>query len=184
MGWRSLLVAVRAWWGKLFRRGGAPGPRTRTPAGRCGRVPHRRPRRNRTERWLGRCRAVRRCDPLRPQPDAAYRDIRRILASGGRVALTCWEPVKPGDERLPERLRHVDVRAGLTAGGFGNIEVGDRPGWPARERAMREEAAALDPGDDPALRSFSRRGRTFPRDLRPAPPGHGSRDRTLVHCRC
>ena len=93
-----------------------------------------------------------------PQPDAAYREIRRILASGGRVALTCWEPVKPGDERLPERLRHVDVRAGLTTGGFGNIEVGDRPGWQARERAMWEEAAALDPGDDPALRSFHDEG--------------------------
>jgi predicted ester cyclase/SAM-dependent methyltransferase len=93
-----------------------------------------------------------------PRPGAAYREIRRILAAGGRVALTCWEPVQPGDERVPERLRHVDVRAGLTAAGFGDIEVGDRAGWRARERAMWAEAAALDPGDDPALRSFRDEG--------------------------
>ena len=68
--------------------------------------------------------------------------------------LTCWEPLDLGDERLPGRLRHVDLGAGLTAAGFEEVEVRDRPGWRARERAMWEEAAALDPGSDPALRSF------------------------------
>jgi hypothetical protein len=34
----------------------------------------------------------------------------------------------------------------------------DRLGWRACERAMCEEAAALDPGDDPALRSFHDEG--------------------------
>lgn len=48
--------------------------------------------------------------------------------------------------------------AGLAATGFGDVEVGDRPGWRACERVMREEAAALDPGDDPALRSFHDEG--------------------------
>src|SRR5216684_2420497 len=43
-----------------------------------------------------------------PQPDAAYREIRRILAPGGRAVLTCWEPRDRGDERLLARLRHVD----------------------------------------------------------------------------
>ena len=93
-----------------------------------------------------------------PQPAAAYHEIRRILTSGGRVVLTCWEPVDPGNERLLERLRWVDLQAGLTAAGFGEIEVRDRPGWRARERAMWREAAALDPGDDPALRSFHDEG--------------------------
>jgi SAM-dependent methyltransferase len=47
-----------------------------------------------------------------PQPDAACHEIRRIVTSGGRVVLTCWEPLDFGDERLPERLRRVDLRAG------------------------------------------------------------------------
>ena len=93
-----------------------------------------------------------------PQPAAAYHEIRRILTSGGRVVLTNWEPVDLGDERLPERLRQVDLQAGLTAAGFEEVEVRDRPGWRAREHAMWEEAAALDPGDDPALRSFHDEG--------------------------
>jgi SAM-dependent methyltransferase len=93
-----------------------------------------------------------------PQPAAAYHEIARILAPGGRTVLTCWEPRLPDDERLPERLRRVDLRAGLTTAGFGSIEVRDRPGWRAAERAMWEEAAALDPGEDPALRSFHDEG--------------------------
>lgn len=89
-----------------------------------------------------------------PEPPAAYAEIRRILAPGGRAVLTCWEPREPGDERLPARLRRVDLAAGLTAAGFGEVEVRDRPAWRDRERAMWAEAAALDPGDDPALISF------------------------------
>ena len=89
-----------------------------------------------------------------PQPQDAYQEIRRILAPGGRAVLTCWEPREPGDEHLPARLQHVDLAAGLTAAGFGDVEVRDRPSWRARERAMWAEAAALDPGEDPALISF------------------------------
>ena len=89
-----------------------------------------------------------------PEPQAAYQEIRRILAPGGRAALTCWEPREPGDERLPARLRYVDLAAGLTAAGFGDVEVRERSSWLARERAMWAEAAALDPGEDPALISF------------------------------
>ncbi len=89
---------------------------------------------------------------------AAYGEIRRVLAPGGRAVLTCWEPLDWDDERLPERLRRVALGAGLTAAGFGDVEVFDRPGWRACERAMWEEAVALDPGDDPALRSFHDEG--------------------------
>lgn len=88
------------------------------------------------------------------EPAAAYRELRRALAPGGRAVLTCWEPLGQGDERLPERLRRVDLGAGLTGAGFDNVEVRERPDWRAAERAMWEEAVALDPGDDPALRSF------------------------------
>ena len=93
-----------------------------------------------------------------PRPDAAYREIRRILAPGGRVVLTNWEPRDPGDERLLARLRRVDLGAGLAGAGFADIEVRERPGWRDHERAMWEEAAALDPGDDPALRAFHEEG--------------------------
>jgi hypothetical protein len=59
---------------------------------------------------------------------------------------------------VPEQLRRVDLQAGLSATGIEEGEVRDRPGWRARERAMWEEAAALDPGSDPALRSFHDEG--------------------------
>lgn len=93
-----------------------------------------------------------------PQPGAAYQELRRVLVPGGRAVLTCWEAVDPEDERLPDRLRQVSLGAGLRAAGFGEVEVLERPGWRATERAMWEEAAALSPGDDPALQSFHDEG--------------------------
>jgi SAM-dependent methyltransferase len=93
-----------------------------------------------------------------PQPDAAYRELRRVLAPAGWAVLTCWQPLGPDAGRLTGRLRGVDLGAGLTAAGFSNVAVQHRPGWRAAERAMWEEAAALDPGDDPALQSFHDEG--------------------------
>ena len=92
------------------------------------------------------------------EPSAAYAELRRVLAPFGRAVLTCWEPVIPDDERLSDRLRRVDLRAGLTAAGFEDVETQDRPDWRAAERAMWEGAAALDPGEDPALQSFHDEG--------------------------
>jgi SAM-dependent methyltransferase len=91
-------------------------------------------------------------------PDAAYRELRRILVPGGRAVLTCWEAVDAADERVPARLRRVALAAGLTAAGFGDVEVLDRPRWREAERAMWTEAAALDPAGDPALQSFHDEG--------------------------
>jgi SAM-dependent methyltransferase len=92
------------------------------------------------------------------EPSAAYAEIRRVLAPGGRVVLTCWEPVILEDERLTERLQRVDLRAGLSGAGFDHVEAQDRPDWRASERPLWTEAAALDPGDDPALQSFHAEG--------------------------
>jgi len=93
-----------------------------------------------------------------PRQDAAYQEIARILAPAGRVVLTCWEPVDRDDPRVLPRLRAVDLRAGLDAAGFRDVQVAERPRWRAREEAMWQEAVALDPGDDPALRSFHDEG--------------------------
>lgn len=93
-----------------------------------------------------------------PEPSAAYAELRRVVVPAGRVALSCWEALDPDDEELPERLRQVAVGAGLTAAGFDDVTVLERPVWRAAERAMWEEAAALDPGEDAALRSLHEEG--------------------------
>lgn len=92
------------------------------------------------------------------EPAAAYEELRRVLVPAGRVVLTCWEPTDRGDDALPARLRKVDLEAGLTAAGFQDVIVRERAEWRSAERAMWDEAAALDPGDDPGLRSFHEEG--------------------------
>jgi SAM-dependent methyltransferase len=88
------------------------------------------------------------------EPSVAYDEIGRILKPGGRVALTCWEPVDRADERVGIRIRRANLADGLRQAGFVDIEVRNRPSWLAREHEMWEEASTLDPGDDPALGSF------------------------------
>jgi hypothetical protein len=67
--------------------------------------------------------------------------------------LTSWE-TDTVDEKLPSRPREVDLAGGLSAAGFAAIEVAEKPIWYERELAMWNEAAALDPGDDPALQAL------------------------------
>ena len=88
------------------------------------------------------------------EPAVAYNEIRRVIKPGGRVALTCWEPFDRADERLSPRILRANLADGLRRAGFTDVEVRDRPSWLAREHALWDEAAALDPGDDPALRSL------------------------------
>lgn len=59
---------------------------------------------------------------------------------------------------MSDRLRRVDLAAGLAGAGFTGIEVRDRPAWRERERAVWEEAVTIDPGEDPALLSFRGEG--------------------------
>jgi SAM-dependent methyltransferase len=88
------------------------------------------------------------------RPEDAYAEVRRLVKTGGRVALTGWEPVNRHDETVGSKRQKADYGASLKAVGFTDVEVHDRPVWRARERAMWEEAVSLEPGDDPALQSF------------------------------
>ena len=98
-------------------------------------------------------------DSIQFKPEAAsFQEIHRVLAPGGRVALTTWEALDPTDERVSNLLRVVDTRAGLEQAGFVDIEVRERPAWSAVERALWEEAVSLDPGDDPTLKSLHDEG--------------------------
>ena len=84
-------------------------------------------------------------------PPAAYAEMRRVLRPGGRVVLTSWEALDPEDTRVPARLRAVDLRTGLEAAGFDDVEVHGRPEWLAQERALWEDVLTLEPGEDQGL---------------------------------
>jgi SAM-dependent methyltransferase len=93
-------------------------------------------------------------------PAAALREFRRVLAGGGRLVLTTWQPTTPGDPRVVDRLRHLDLRHELESAGFHDVVVEDRPRWRAAERAAYEEAAATgNDGSDLALASLQEEGR-------------------------
>jgi SAM-dependent methyltransferase len=106
--------------------------------------------------------AVQFADPI----EASFAEMRRVLVPGGRAVVTGWEALDPEDERVPARIRRISFAAGLAGAGFTAVEVLDRPAWRERERAMWQEAAGLDPGTDPSLRSFHDEGvrvlQTFP----------------------
>jgi SAM-dependent methyltransferase len=87
-------------------------------------------------------------------PVAALRQCRRILAHGGRLAVTTWELRGPAPEGVPERIRRMDLARHLLEAGFEQIEVTEKPDWYAAERSLWEAALQADASGDPALASL------------------------------
>ncbi|HET9972122.1 MAG TPA: class I SAM-dependent methyltransferase [Streptosporangiaceae bacterium] len=87
-------------------------------------------------------------------PVAALRECRRILAGGGRLAVTAWEPRGPVPEGVPERIRRMNLARDLLQAGFEQIEVTEKPHWYAAERTLWEAALQADASGDPALVSL------------------------------
>jgi SAM-dependent methyltransferase len=93
-------------------------------------------------------------DAFQFAPDrlAAAAEVLRVLRPGGRFALTNWEPLRPDDPDVPERLRHADFAKTLAAAGFVGTEVRERPAWEEGRRAVYEAALAEgDPAGDEGL---------------------------------
>jgi SAM-dependent methyltransferase len=84
-------------------------------------------------------------------PLAALAECRRILARGGRLAITGWEPTGAADERLPERLRRMNLARDLAEAGFEQVEVAVKPDWYAAEHILWAAALQVDATGDPAL---------------------------------
>ena len=85
---------------------------------------------------------------------AAAAEMRRVLKPGGRIALTSWEAVDRGDERMPARLRELDLGASLTAAGLVDVSVVDKPEWRQREARFWARVQATPVDGDAAIQSL------------------------------
>jgi SAM-dependent methyltransferase len=94
----------------------------------------------------------------RPHMDA-LRECRRILAAGGRLALTGWEATNLADERLPQWARRIDLMRDLTEAGFEQVDLADKPAWREAERDLWESAIHADAAGDPAIESLQEEAR-------------------------
>jgi SAM-dependent methyltransferase len=90
---------------------------------------------------------------------AAAREVLRLLRPGRRLALTCWEPRRPGDGSLPARFAHLVFSQVLATAGFTDIAVQEHPEWQDAQRAVYQAAMNLDAGSDLGLRSLQREAR-------------------------
>ena len=93
-------------------------------------------------------------------PLAGLLEFRRVLASGARLVLTGWEAAAAADERVPTRIRAMNLDRDLAAAGFTDVRAADRPDWrEAEHRMWQDVVAAPAAGDDAGLRSMQAEGR-------------------------
>ena len=85
-------------------------------------------------------------------------EMCRVLRPGGKVAVTCWEAVDRADERVPQRMRGIDLNCQLRAGGLVEVTVEEHPDWTVAEVNMWKAAVATDPVGDAALQSLKDEG--------------------------
>lgn len=91
-------------------------------------------------------------------PLAALLEFRRVLASGGRLVLSCWEAVDSSDGQVSPRIHAVNLRRDLTAAGFVNVQVHDKSEWREAERSMWKAMVAAPGESDSAVRSLQTEG--------------------------
>jgi SAM-dependent methyltransferase len=91
-------------------------------------------------------------------PLAGLAEFRRVLGAGARLVLTGWEAVEASDERVPARIRAMNLERDLPAAGFTDVRVQDRPDWREAELRMWQEFVAAPAGDDAGLRSMQAEG--------------------------
>jgi SAM-dependent methyltransferase len=89
-------------------------------------------------------------------PLAGLAEFRRVLAPGGRLAVTCWEAVGDG---APRRIQTVHLRRDLAAAGFTEVQVDEKPDWRAAERRMWQAVVNAPPGTDAGMQSLQAEGR-------------------------
>jgi ubiquinone/menaquinone biosynthesis C-methylase UbiE len=90
---------------------------------------------------------------------ATFAEAHRVLVPGGVAVFTGWEARVPEDPAASERIRRVDLAAGLRSAGFTQVEVRSREDWLAAEQAAWRAEVALPASEDPATRSLQAEGR-------------------------
>lgn len=93
-----------------------------------------------------------------PKPDALA-ECHRVLVPGGRLVITCWQPVDAADERTPALVRELDLATQLPEAGFTDVEVVDKPEWLELETEMWHAALAADADGDAAMESMQEEAR-------------------------
>jgi SAM-dependent methyltransferase len=92
-------------------------------------------------------------------PLAALAEFRRVLAPGGRLAVTGWEAAGAGSDQASPRIQAVHLDRDLRAAGFADVQVREMPQWREAERRMWQEVVAVPAGADAGLQSLQAEGR-------------------------